>query len=63
MNHPPSGSNGGSPPPDGAPPRPDWAADEYLTSGARFRRWNLVTFLIGLAALGAGALYLTNAGS
>jgi hypothetical protein len=35
-------------------PAPEWANDEYLTSGQRFVRWNLVSLVIGLVALGAG---------
>ncbi len=27
---------------------------EYLTSGARFRRWNLVTLILGLVCLAVG---------
>ncbi len=28
--------------------------EEYLSSGARFRRWNLVTLILGLLCLGVG---------
>lgn len=30
--------------------------DEYLTSGRRFLRWNLVTLILGLVALTIGLL-------
>ena len=33
--------------------------DEYLTSGDRFVRWNLVSLVIGLVCLAAGALFLS----
>ena len=41
---------------------PEWANDEYLTSGARFYRWNLISLVLGLAALGAGVLWLQSKG-
>jgi hypothetical protein len=41
--------------PDAAePPKPE--LDEYLTSGRRFARWNLVTLVLGLVALTIGLL-------
>ncbi len=32
--------------------------EEYLSSGDRFVRWNLVSMLLALAALAAGGLFL-----
>ena len=37
-----------------APAAPE--LDEYLTSGQRFLRWNLVTLVLGLVALAVGLL-------
>ena len=52
-----------APPPEApAAEEPEWKNDEYLTSGRRFVRWNLLSFAAGLAALGAGALYLNMKG-
>jgi hypothetical protein len=48
--------------PEAAPDTPPAPAapvhDDYLTSGDRFVRWNLISLVIGLAALAAGALAL-----
>ena len=49
-------------PTEAAEPEPVWKADEYLTSGRRFLRWNLISLILGLVALGAGALWLQSQG-
>jgi hypothetical protein len=41
-----------------AEPEPEWKSDPYLTSGARFVRWNLITLILGLLALGGGWVVL-----
>jgi hypothetical protein len=50
------------PPPEPTEPQPEvepaWKSDEYLTSGRRFLRWNLISLVLGLLALCAGVLWL-----
>ena len=62
MSEPPASEPASTPPASEAPAAeaslPEWAGDEYLTSGRRFLRWNAVSLVLGLVALGAGALWM-----
>ena len=46
-------SDADPPPSEAEAPSPP-EHEEYLSSGARFRRWNLVTLILGLVCLGVG---------
>ena len=41
-------------PPSEVETTPPQEHDEYQRSGARFRRWNLITLILGLVCLGVG---------